>query len=93
MYISNKWYSPKNHEKKSTKIWSSTNVFDIDHNQKYLLSCKSSEIIIIMISERSRDPEDWSNDAENSAAHHINKISLFILYFIEPWSHRTLLKS
>jgi len=27
-----------------------------------------------MISEGSCDPEDWSNDAENSALHHINKL-------------------
>ncbi len=29
---------------------------------------------IRMISERSRDTEDWSNDAENSALHHRNKL-------------------
>ncbi len=29
---------------------------------------------IRMISEGSCDPEDWSNDAENSALHHRNKI-------------------
>ncbi len=27
-----------------------------------------------MISEGSCDSEDWSNDAENTAAHHINKL-------------------
>ncbi len=27
-----------------------------------------------MISEGSCDPEDWSNDAENTAAHHRNKL-------------------
>ncbi len=27
-----------------------------------------------MISEGSRDTEDWSNDAENSALHHMNKL-------------------
>ncbi len=27
-----------------------------------------------MISEGSCDTEDWSNDAENSAAHHRNKL-------------------
>ncbi len=27
-----------------------------------------------MISEGSCDTEDWSNDAENSAAHHSNKL-------------------
>ncbi len=29
---------------------------------------------IIMISEGSCDSEDWSNDAENSALHHRNKL-------------------
>ncbi len=28
-----------------------------------------------MISEESCDTEDWSNDAENSALHHRNKIT------------------
>ncbi len=27
-----------------------------------------------MISEESRDTDDWSNDAENSALHHGNKL-------------------
>jgi len=27
-----------------------------------------------MISDRSHDTEDWSNDAENSALHHRNKL-------------------
>ncbi len=27
-----------------------------------------------MISEGSRDTEDWSNDAENEALHHRNKL-------------------
>jgi len=27
---------------------------------------------IIMVSEGSCDTEDWSNDAENSALHHMN---------------------
>ncbi len=35
-----------------------------------------------MISERLCDTEDWSNDAENAAAHHRNK-----LYF-KIYSHR-----
>ncbi len=33
---------------------------------------------IRMISEGSCDTEDWSNDAENSAAHHRNKVHLKI---------------
>ncbi len=35
---------------------------------------------IRMISEGSCDTEDWSNDAENSAAHHRNKLSFKIYY-------------
>ncbi len=31
-----------------------------------------------MISERSCDTEDWSNDAENSAAHLMNKLHIQI---------------
>ncbi len=36
-----------------------------------------------MISEESRDAEDWSNDAENSALHHRNKLHFKIenIYF------------
>ncbi len=33
-----------------------------------------------MISEGSRDTEDWSNDAENSALHHMNKLHFKIYY-------------
>ncbi len=33
-----------------------------------------------MISEGSRNTEDWSNDAENSAAHHRNKLHFKIYY-------------
>ncbi len=55
----------------STKILSSTTVFNIDNNNKYLLSSKST---YYMISEGLGDNEDWSNDAENSALHHINKL-------------------
>jgi len=33
---------------------------------------------IIMISEGSCDTEDYSNDAENSALHHINKLHFTI---------------
>jgi len=32
-----------------------------------------------MISEGSFDTEDWSNDAENSAMHHRNKLHFKIL--------------
>jgi len=34
---------------------------------------------IRMISEASCDTEDWSNDAENSALHHRNKLHLKII--------------
>ncbi len=50
----------------STKILSS---FNINNNEK----CFSNQQIRI-ISERSCDTEDWSNDAENSALHHSNKL-------------------
>ncbi len=33
-----------------------------------------------LISEDSRDTEDWSNDAENSALHHRNKLHFTIYY-------------
>ncbi len=45
----------------STKIWSSTTVFNIANTQRFL------EQHIRMISEESCDIEDWSNDAEHSA--------------------------
>ncbi len=38
---------------------------------------------IRMISEGSCDTEDWSNDAENSALHHRNKLHLTLYYTIE----------
>ncbi len=47
----------------STKIWSSTTVFNIDNNHKCLLS-KSAYYYDFW---RSCDSEDWSNDAENTA--------------------------
>ncbi len=34
-----------------------------------------------MISEGSCDTEDWSNDAENSALHHRNKLYLQYIQF------------
>jgi len=45
-------------------ILSSTNVSNIDNNGV------SNQY---MISEESRDNEDWSNETENSALHHRNK--------------------
>jgi len=35
-----------------------------------------------MISEGSCDTEDWSNDAENSALHHWNKLHLKKKYMV-----------
>ncbi len=62
-----------------------------------------------MISEESSDSEDWSNDAENSALHHRNKLHftiyvilnnhiyllLFWLYFLIKWQEtfRKIVKS
>ncbi len=43
-----------------------------------IIFLKQQIIIIRMISERSCDTEDWSNDAENSALHHRNKLHLKI---------------
>ncbi len=39
-----------------------------------------------MISEGSRDTEDWNNDAENTALHHRNKIHIkkVILDWLTP---------
>ncbi len=35
---------------------------------------------IRMISEGSRDTEDWSNDAENSVLHHRNKLLFYCIF-------------
>ncbi len=35
-----------------------------------------------MISEGSRDTKDWSNDAENSALHHTNKLHIEMYFKI-----------
>jgi len=37
-----------------------------------------------MISEGSCDTEDWSNETENSALHHRNKLD-FKIYFTRKW--------
>ncbi len=55
----------------STIILSSLTVFIIDNNQKCSWAANQH---MRMISEGSCDTEDWSNDAENSAAHHRNKL-------------------
>jgi len=36
----------------------------------------AANLHITIIFERSCDTEDWSNDAENSALHHMNKLHL-----------------
>ncbi len=46
-------------------------LFNIGNNQKYLLSSKSGYYTDFW---RSCDTEDWSNDAENTAVHHRNKL-------------------
>ncbi len=51
----------------------SVNVIFYINNQKCFLSSKSVGYMR-MISEGSCDTEDWSNDAENSALHHRNKL-------------------
>ncbi len=38
-----------------------------------------------MISEESCDTEDWSNDAENSAAHHWNKLRFKIIQILNSY--------
>ncbi len=48
--------------------------FNIDNNQKSFLSSKSA-----YYDDFWRITEDWSNDAENTAAHHRNKWH-FIIY-------------
>ncbi len=59
-----------------TKIWNKTTIFNIDNIRN--VSCAANQNIR-MISEGSCDTEDWSNDAENSAAHHRNKLHFDII--------------
>ncbi len=54
-------------------------VFNFDSIQKCFLSSKSAYYYDFW---RSCDTEDWSNDAENSAAHHRNKFHFTIYYNI-----------
>ncbi len=64
----------------STKVLSSTTVLNIYNNQNGFLSIKSAYYYDFW---RSRDTEDWSNDAENTALiAEINYI-LNILKYIE----------
>ncbi len=46
-------------------------VFNIDNNNTFFTNKH-----FIVISEESRDTEECSNDAENSALHHRNKLHL-----------------
>ncbi len=59
-----------NEEHISTNILISTTFFNIYNNRK------SPNRHIKIISEWSCDTEDWSNDAENSALHHKNKLHI-----------------
>ncbi len=68
------FYSSNNPENKN--LWqfpekrkSSTTVFNIDNNQKCLLSSKS---VYYYDFWRLCDTEDWSNDAENTPLVHLN---------------------
>ncbi len=63
----------------STQKWSSTTVFNIDNNHKCFLSSKS---VYYYDFWRSCDTEDWSNDDENTAVHHRNKLQF------NRYSHR-----
>ncbi len=54
---------------------SRTDVFKIDNKNKFSWAANRH---IDMISEGSCDTEDFSNDAENSALHHRNKLHFTI---------------
>ncbi len=60
----------------------STTVFNIDNNQKCVLSSKSAYYYDFW---RSCDTEDWSNDAENTAL--ITEINYTLLYIHIENSH------
>ncbi len=68
--------NPKPNALISTEIWSRTTVFSIDNKKKSFLISKSAYYYDFW---RSCDTEDWSNDAENTAAHHINILGMGIL--------------
>ncbi len=48
-------------------------LFFVQHNNKNV-SWAQNKHIKRMISEGSRDTENWNNDAENSASQHRNKL-------------------
>ncbi len=73
------FYSSNNPEKNIMilkKTWSSTTVFSNDSN--IFIYFFSSKSVYYNDFWRSRDTEDWSNDAENTAAHHRNKLDFNI---------------
>ncbi len=61
-----------------TKILSSTAVFNIIINMRNVPWAVKQHIS--MISGGSCDTKDWSNDAENTALHHKNKLHLKKLF-------------
>ncbi len=66
MLIFGSFYSSKNPEKNYSTV------LNIDNNNKNVSWAANQNIR--MISEGSCDTEDWSNDAENSALTHRNKL-------------------
>ncbi len=55
-----------------------TALFNIDNNKCFVPKCWAENQHIRMISEGSGDTEAWSNDAENVALHHMNKLQFKI---------------
>ncbi len=43
-------------------------------NKCYYFDYEAAKLYIINMSEESCDTEDWSNDAETSALHHMNNL-------------------
>ncbi len=74
--VLNAFKNPKNPKciTVSTKMFSSTTVFDMSKNKTEIFL--NTNQYVSMISEGSCDTDDWSNDAENSALHHRNKLHL-----------------
>ncbi len=67
-------FASHNVSRKSNSRLSTSKVY---HNQKLFLSSKSAYYYDFW---RSCDTEDWSNDAENTALHQINKLHFNIYY-------------
>ncbi len=74
-----------NHRRKKNKFVSQFSqkdyVFNIDKNENVSWAVNQ---YIRLISEGSCDTEDWSNDAENSAAHHRNQLHFNIYLKKKP---------